>query len=164
MATLDDKEIAAKRAAIAAKAAAFFAGAPQSDRIVGLAYSIGGKVRGVRWFLSHKLFTLHRDTLVNTLAVEAITEAGAPKEPSKPGGGPSATGPVSAALAASAAPAAVVQFIAEIQAAAVKEKRETQAGNVNEYRSSEKGYGSAAMMKPAPAAAPKAVTVDFVAK
>jgi hypothetical protein len=57
-----------------------------------------------------------------------------------------------------------VKFIAEIQAGAVKEKRETRGGNVNAYRSTDKGYGSEALVSPSPAAPPTAVTVDFVAK
>lgn len=69
----------------------------------------------------------------------------------------------------------MVEFIADIQAAAVKEKQATKADNVNEYRSAKSGYGSSTYMKPsatataAPAAAatiapPKAVTEDFVSK
>jgi hypothetical protein len=155
MATLDDKEVAAKRSAIAARVGAFFAGAEQKEKIVGLAYAVGGKVRSVRWFWSHTLFELHKDTLVQTAAVEAITAEAAPGAEKK---------------ATPVAPTAVVQFIADIKRAA-EEQRATSAGNVNAYRSAKDGYGSKTMMAPAaasPEAAPKApprpVTEDFVAK
>lgn len=162
MATLDDKEVAAKRAAVAGKVNGFLGSAEQKERIVGLAYAVDGKVRSVRWFWSHTLFELHRDTLVQTAAVEALTAESA--------------GGAGAAKAPAIAPGAVVQFIADIKRSA-EEARTTRAGNVNAYRASEQGYGSKTMMPPAaasPTAMPEAaaapvtpvtpVTVDFVAK
>jgi hypothetical protein len=155
MATLDDKEVAAKRAAITTKATSFFASAEAKEKIVGLAYAVDGKVRAVRWFWNNKLFNLHKDTLLQTAAVEAITAE-------------SAGGPGQAAKAPPATPAAVVQFIADIKKSATEEKRATRAGNVNAYRKAEAGYAAETMMAPSPAAttaAPKSpVTVDFVAK
>lgn len=153
MATLDDKEIAAKRSALAAKVSAFLAGAEQKEKIVGLAYAVDGKVRSVRWFWSHTLFELHKDTLIQTAAVEAITADAAASEAGQ--------------KARPIAPAAVVDFIADIRRSA-EEQRATRAGNVNAYRAAKDGYGSKTMMAPpaaaAPSAMPKPVTEDFVAK
>ena len=73
-------------------------------------------------------------------------------------------------------PDAVSAFIAQVSAAKVDEKRDTAAGNINEYQQSATAYGSKTMMKPkmaataspgAPPAPPaKAVPIsaDFVAK
>ena len=66
------------------------------------------------------------------------------------------------------APAAVEAFVKAVDAAAVSEKRDTQGGNVNEYKESSQAYGSKTMFKGAagkPGASPKKpVSSDFTAK
>jgi hypothetical protein len=123
-------------------------GAP-SDAVVGFAYAVDGKVRGARWFANHRIFELYRSTLANTAAVDALT---AQAEAAANGSPPVATPPV--------APTAVSDFVVAIEEAKVKDARATRADNVNEYRETDKGYGSRTVAKP-PAAAPAAAPVDF---
>jgi hypothetical protein len=152
MATLDDPEIARQREALAARVASHFQSIEPKDGVVGLAYAVDGKVRAVRWFASHQVFELARPSLANTAAVDALT--------AKAAGSTAETRP--------AQPSDVVAFVREVQQEQVKEERETQAANKNEYKESGQGYGSRTMLKPAqaPAGAPKSVPLssDFVAK
>lgn len=164
MATLDDAEVVAQRGALAAQAGAFLDSVSPSNAVVGLAYAIDGKVRSVRWFANHAIFSMYRSTLINTAAVDAITA----RAQRVPGEAPPAIAPLG--------PEAVTAFIAQVSAAKVDEKRDTAAGNINEYQQSATAYGSKTMMKPkmaataspgAPPAPPaKAVPIsaDFVAK
>lgn len=164
MATLDDAEVTAQRTALSGKAVAFLDSVSPSNGVVGLAYAIDGKVRAVRWFANHSIFTMYRATLINTAAIDSIT-ARAQRAPGDPPKGIATLGPD-----------AVSAFIASVTAAKVDEKRDTEAGNINEYQQSNAAYGSKTMMKvkaAAPAAtagaappAPRSVPIssDFVAK
>jgi hypothetical protein len=157
-ATLDDAEIGKVTSAVARRVAAFVDGFAPQREVVGIAYAVEGRVRGVRWFANHDLFTMYKETLFQTAAVEAVTAqraavAGAPKQPAPQ-------------------PEAVKTFIAEIEAAPVAEERSTSGQNVNHYKETKKGYGSTASFKAAPGApAPSAtakkartISADFVGK
>jgi hypothetical protein len=144
MATLDDAEIKRRRDAIVASAKAAIDGTTPADSVVGFAYAIDGQVRGVRWFVNHKVFVLFEKTLLNTAAIDSITSAASGQRP----------------RAASASPSDVASFVASVEKEAVKEKRSTAGQNDNEYKDSDKAYGSKTMLKPSPAA-PKAPAVEF---
>lgn len=169
LATIDDPEVQKRRAALAAKVAAHLRGAPQPADVVGMAYGISGKVRGVRTFMSHRIFRSYVDVLSNTAALEAITAeaSGAP-----------AGGKVDAE--------AVVAFVKAVESGS-RTERDTAAANANAYYDHSVGYGSMAVLKspkaaaaapassaaPADSAAPaptatstsrKAITRDFLAK
>jgi hypothetical protein len=168
-ASIDDQELTPKRAALADRLATSLNGLRPQREIVGVAYAIDGRVRGVRWFANHRLYELHRATLLQTAALEAITaeRAGAPP--------PEAAAPITAE--------AVKTFVTEIEGEKVAEERPTAGENINDYRESKKGYGSSAKFKPgssiasatskeapppgAPSAAKKkpiSISSDFVAK
>jgi hypothetical protein len=157
MATIDDPEIARKRASLADKVSTHLEDVEPSHDVVGLAYAIDGKVRSVRWFANHQIFELARPALTNAAAVDALTA-----KVERNGAAPAST-VVDAK--------AVVDFVQEVQHEQVKEKRDTQAANKNEYRESEKAYGSSTMLKSGfgtgaggPPAAEAPVSVDFLAK
>jgi hypothetical protein len=150
MATLDDGEVAAARTKLAGEVHEFLNRAEPQPNVVGLAYAVDGEVRAVRWFLNHRLFTMHSETLVNTAAVEAITAKTARKG-----------APPAASLAV--APAAVTKFVDEIQNAKVEERPAAPAAdNAYEYQESDQGYGSKAVVQSK--GKPKAVTQDFLKK
>jgi hypothetical protein len=155
MATVDAADVVARRVALTQKIDAYLRSVDPADSVVGFAYAVDGKVRSVRWFASHKVFTLFKGTLEGTAAMEAITiqarntAAGKPAAPPPP-----------------MAPAAVVTFIDDIQTSRVKEERGTPAMNVNELRESGQGYSSSTMLKPAagqPAAPRKKVSTSVSA-
>jgi hypothetical protein len=150
-ATLDDKQIKAKRNQLAKGIAAYVAKLPARDQVVGLAYAVNGKVRGVRWFMNRQLFEMHRATLVNTAIVEAMTGQALAKANPKQ------------ALAKPVAPTAVAKFVGEIAASKQRQARATKAANVNHYQIGKKGAGSRALLPAAPGAKPKAVTHDYAA-
>ena len=168
LATIDDPEVQKKRATLAAKVVAHLRGAPQPTDVVGLAYGVSGKVRGVRTFMSHRIFRSYVDVLANTAALESITAevSGAPAE-----------GTVDAG--------AVTAFVRAVESGS-RTERDTPAANANAYYDHSVGYGSMAVLKspkaasaasaaatdsagPAPTAtatstARKAITRDFLAK
>jgi hypothetical protein len=146
MATLDDAEIKKRRDSLVASARGAIDGTSPSDSVVGFAYAIDGRVRGVRWFVNHKVFLLFEKTLLNTAAIDAITAG--------------ASGASGASGRATASPSDVASFVAAVEKESVKEKRATAAQNNNEYKESDKAYGSKAVMKP-PASAPKAAPIEF---
>lgn len=148
LATLDDKEVQAKRAALAGRVEAFLKATTPQRELVGMAYAIDGKVRGVRWFAHHDVFELQRVTLVNTAAIDAITAQGAK---------PAATPP-------RVTPDAVARFVAEVEETREKQERDTAGANVNVYSESGRGFGSTTRLKASPAAKPVNVSSDFVAK
>lgn len=133
MATLDDGEVAAKRRALAEAAVGWLASVQPNDTVVGYAYAVDGQVRGARWFANHAIFALHRATLIEAAAVDAITEA------AKRGG--------ARAPEVKLGPAAVTAFLASAEEPKVEEARETPAANTNEYKESEKAYRSKTTMK-----------------
>ncbi len=136
-ASLEDGEIAAARAALAQKVGAFVDGIDPQREVVGIAYAVEGKVRGVRWFANHALYGMYREALFNTAALEAITAERAA------GGPPKAAAPPPT-------PEAVKAFIDEIDRAQVTEERPTLGENVNAYKESKGGYGSASTLKASP--------------
>lgn len=167
LATIDDAEVQKKRAALAAEVTAHLRGVPQPTDVVGMAYAVSGKVRGVRTFMSHRIFRSYMEVLANTAALEAITAA--------------ASGAPADAPAVDAA--AVVAFVKAIESGS-RSERDTSAANANEYYDHAVGYGSKAVLKsaskappaaqaPAEASAapaatapakPKAITRDFLSK
>lgn len=157
LATVDDAAVVKQRADLASRIASVLDGVRPGEDVVGVAYAIDGQPKGARWFSHHKVFTMVEKKLASGIAFEAITakaeaEARGDKSPPK----------------AAPAPAAVDAFIKDVQAQAVKERRDTAGQNVNDYRESTQGYGSSTMMKPSaktgarPPAKP--VSVDVLSK
>lgn len=169
LATLDDAEVTKQIDALATRISAALDAVAPSEQLVGFAYAIDGEVRGARWFSHRRIYALAKDKLVRTLAVDALAAQNA----AKAAGNAVFSGPAPKAEA-------VGTFIAEVEAVATEEKRETRAGNDNHYRESAKAWGSRTvlhkgrMQKPAaraaegaaPAAEAQAVPIsfDFVAK
>jgi hypothetical protein len=174
-ASLDDAELRAERERAAGAIAGFFDERKTPGDVVGLAYAVDGKVRGVRWFANHQIFGLFR----GPLAESAAAEAGASRRQAKDSGAaPEAHAAVTTAD--------VRGFLDEVDKAPVAEERATAGENVNTYRESGSGYGSkvkfsakAAASRPSkpspremsvesatPAASPADVTLssDFVRK
>jgi hypothetical protein len=152
MATLDDEAMAHKRAAVSGEAQNFLKAVPAAGSVVGLAYAVDGKVRGVRWFFNHDVFAKYGETLVNTAVLDALT-ADASRGPEEP------------AVSGACEPMQVATFITKIEAGQV-EQRDTNAQNINEVREADVGYSSSATLK-APAKGggkSKAVTKDFLSK
>lgn len=144
LATLDDEELKARREKLAEQIAAYFDALPHKADVVGLAYAVGGEVRSVRWFFGAKVFGHFRPTLVNTAVVEALAVATADGDP-----------------ATTATAEDVQAFVKAMQAAPVKETRDTAAGNVNDYAESEKGFRAGCRLKAAP---DKPVSMDFTSR
>ena len=168
LATIDDAEVQKRRATLAAEVASHLRGAPQPTDVVGMAYAVSGKVRGVRTFMSHRIFRSYVEVLANTAALEAITASAT---------GEADPGKVDAA--------AVAAFVKAVESGS-RTERDTPAANANSYYDHEVGYGSMAVLKsPKAAAAPtgtstagaapgspaaaataklKAITRDYLAK
>jgi hypothetical protein len=113
--------------------------------VVGLAYAVDGKVRNVRWFQGASAFALFRSTLLESAALDALTAQEQSGKRSAP----------------KVEAAAVYDFMREVEAGTA-ETRETDGQNRNEYKESEKGYGSKTRLKSQPAAAP--ISHDYMAK
>ncbi len=144
-ATLEDRELAAERDALAAEVVAYLAQAQPSAKVVGLAYGVAGQVHTARWFLNHQLFSMHRDTLVKTAALEAITARQSGED---------------SAGAAPLTPEAVVAFVDGIRKASdVAAAEEVVGDQVRERYEGKQGYAwslsTAAPAKAASSAAPK---------
>lgn len=148
LATLDDETVRARRGALAKRMLGHLTRLAESERPVGIAWAVDGKVRGVRWFASPSLFELFRETLVNTAAADAISAESGTRATRPP--------PVSEKD--------VLSFIREIEAEQAEE-RATPADNVNEYKKAKAGYGSSTRIKAGPAAKPAPVlSKDYAAK
>ncbi len=139
-ASLDDAGLRAERERGAAAALAFFDGQKPARDVVGLAYAVDGRVRGVRWFVNHQLFGLFRGALAESATAEASTARRADPGAKAPNTTPAPVGPVSAAD--------VRAFLDEIDRAPVAEERATAGENVNTYRESGSGYGSEVKFSP----------------
>lgn len=147
MATYADKDVGRRREALAKAADAALRAAVRPREIVGFAYAIDGKVRGARWFLSHKLFEEYRGTLINTAAMDALTSSSGTKR----------------RRAAKAPKAAAVRdFVHGLRKAKVKKTAKTKSRNENRYRESDAGYSAEAIV--ADENGDVTVTVDVVAK
>jgi hypothetical protein len=157
LATVDDPAITGQRRELAGQIDVVLGAVKPQEDVVGIAYAIDGDVRGVRWFAHHAVFELVRKKLVTGIAFDAIVaRAEAEAQHRAPSTKPAP------------APAAVDAFVKNVEDAAVKEQRDTAAGNVNEYKESSQAYGSKTMFKGAsskPGASPKKpVSSDFTAK
>ncbi len=157
LATVDDAAMKKERSELAAKIEGALAAVQPQQELVGVAYAIDGDVRGVRWFAHHDVFEMVRKKLVTGIAFDAIVaraEAVAQHRPPSTKPAP--------------APAAVDAFVSSVDAAAVKEQRDTAGANVNEYKESSQAYGSKTMFKGAaskPGASPRRpISSDFTAK
>lgn len=153
MATVDDEELSARRASLSKDLLAFLGSVEAPRSVVGLAYAIDGKVRGVRWFFNHDLFARYGETLVNTAVLDALTAEATAK------------GMGQAVPSGACEPAQVATFIAQIESGRL-EQRDTAAQNVNDVRESDVGYGSSASLKASGKGGgkKKAVTKDFLSK
>ncbi|MBN2191320.1 MAG: hypothetical protein JW751_00765 [Polyangiaceae bacterium] len=78
MATLDAPDVAAQRTALAGAVKEYLARGKAPEDLVGVAYAVDGRIKGVRWFANHSLFSLFEETLINTAAVDAVTSPGRP--------------------------------------------------------------------------------------
>ncbi len=144
LASVDDRELSERRARVAKAIASRLDGAKPNEALVGMAYAVGGKVRGARWFANRQLFSMFRDVLVNTAAMDAVSSP------------PSATPDRVDAHE-------VVSFVKEVDSAEAEEKA-TPAANVNEYKKAAKGYGSATKLKASPKRRAAPISKDYVAK
>jgi len=167
LATLDDEEVVAQIDALAARITSALDAVTPETHVVGFAYAIDGKVHGARWFSHRTIYGLAKGKLVRTVAVDAL----AAQHAAKAAGRAAFTGPAPKADAVDA-------FIAEVEAVAEEEKRETPAGNDNHYRESKRAWASKTVLhkgrlkKPAAAAdaaaeanaEPVPLSFDFVAK
>lgn len=97
-------------------------------RVVGLAYAVGGDVKGARWFVTHDLYRENRETLLNTMALESSAGKSAP---------------------GAATPSAedVSSFLSDLRASEVQETTKTRSLNRNRYRENEAGYSSEALVE-----------------
>lgn len=158
LATMDDAQIAQRRASIASQLTTAVGRADRQDKLVGVAYAVDGKVKGVRWFAGTKLFQLHRETLLHTAAMEAIAA--------------SASRPAGAAAPAPARAEAVAAFVTEMEKEAVAE-RKAKADDAIAVKKNASGYASettvfvdepAATPGAPPVKKPKSLSKDFVKK
>lgn len=149
LATLDDETMRARRGALAQRMTLHLTEIAETERPVGIAWAVDGRVRGVRWFASASLFELFRETLVNTAAADAVSSETGSKATRPP--------PVTSKD--------VLSFIQQIDAEQAEE-RSTPADNVNEYKKAKAGYGSSTRLKGvSPSAKPAApLSKDYAAK
>jgi hypothetical protein len=131
MATYDDREIGARRKKLSQRARKALKVAPQERKVVGLAWAIDGDVRAARWFASRALFEQHRDKLVETAAMEAVTVAASSSGAKK---------------AAKTSARDVRDFIREVRKAKVEATKKTRGMNANRYRKSKRGYAAEAVV------------------
>lgn len=134
LASLSDKDISKKRTAIARKLEGYLSDISKPSSMVGLAYAVDGQVRGARWFINHDVYKKFKPTLVNTMAVEAITAQSEAKANGR-------------AMIKRKVPAKEVQkFVSDLKQAAVKERKKTKASNDNAYKETATGYNSDCFM------------------
>jgi hypothetical protein len=155
LAAVDDPAITRDRTELAGQVAAVLGAVRPEEDVVGIAYAIDGEIRGVRWFAHHRVFAIVEKKLVNGIALEAITanaEARARPQAIKP----------------PPPPAAVAAFVKAVEAESVKEQRETSGANKNEYKESERAFGSRTVLRassrPRGATSAVQVSADFTAK
>ena len=150
LATLDDKEVSKRRNKVKGKLTKWLKGVPNQEKIVGLAYAVDGEVKGARWFINHSVLSKFRDTLLNTMATEALTAQSAAKSAGRK-------------MITKKAKAKEVQgFVTELRKSAVKEKKKTKGANENRYRETDKGFASDCVIDVDGEAMP--VTSDFLYK
>jgi hypothetical protein len=145
MASMDDKDVIRKRSALAKRITDKLTAAEPNAALVGFAYAVNSRVKGVRWFSSNALFKTFRGVLANTAASDAITLEGQPAQGSNPG------------------PEAIVRFVTEIEKTPAQE-RATPAENANDYKSAPSGYSAKTKLRAGKSAPAVPVSKDFVAK
>lgn len=150
MATVDDRKLVAKRQRLAARATGFLRGQADAGQVVGFAYAVDGKVRGVRWFMNHQLFDLYAEALLETAALEALTAQA------------DATAHARPVARLSASPQSVAAFVAARKRAKRTVKKKTSGDNVNEYQFSDEGYKSNVRYRPKPSAPPKTLSAEYL--
>jgi len=150
LASLDDKEVSKRRKATKKKISKWIKGVPNREMMVGMAYAVDGEVKGARWFINNSVLSKFQDTLLNTMATEALTAASAAKSAGRK-------------MVTRKAKAKEVQgFVTELRKSAVKKKEKTKGGNENRYRETDKGFASDCVMDVDGEAMP--VTSDFLYK
>jgi hypothetical protein len=144
MASMDDRDVIRKRSALAKRISDKLTAVEPNSALVGFAYAVNARVKGVRWFSCNALFKTFRDVLVNTAAADAIALVAEVAEQPVPG------------------PAAITRFVTEIEKAPAAE-RATPAENANDYKSAPSGYSAKTKLKSRNAPAVP-VSKDFMAK
>jgi hypothetical protein len=130
MATLDATDVVEARDAVASRVTARLGRVTPAGAVVGCAYAVDGRLKGVRWFANSRVFELFREVLVRTLDAITARAGNAPKAPP------------------SLAPTVVKELIEAVDASEQKREQATAAENVNEYYFSGEGYGSRTRLKP----------------
>lgn len=135
-ASVTDPKLSQERDAIAEKVVAALDARPVAENMVGLAYAVNGEVRTVRYFANNKLFSMFREQLTKTAALEALTARN---------GTPKAKG-----LNDELTPAdEVASFVIAIRDNPDNvTDREGPEGNSTRYYHSARGYGATAMYLP----------------
>lgn len=159
LATVDDATLMKEREALAARLEKALATVAPRSSMIGFAYAVDGAIKGARWFGHHRLYAMHEKKLLRSVALEAATANAEAR----------AAGKATNTAATPPPRSAVEEFIASVDKQEVKEERETTAENVNEYKESEKAFGSSTKMKSKPGAAKaapgkKALSADVTAK
>ncbi|MBM4355334.1 MAG: hypothetical protein FJ109_16370 [Deltaproteobacteria bacterium] len=150
LATLADDDVSRRRRDLVEEVEEYVDDLSDHSDVVGLAYAVDGQVRGARWFLNHDIYGKFENTLVSTMANEALTAQAAARSAGRP-------------VDASAVDGEAVQdFVDDLRTAAVKEKKKTLGGNENRYRETSRGYNSECVMEEGGKAVP--VTTDFLSK
>ena len=150
LASLDDKDVSKERKRIKGKVTKWLKDVPNGKKVVGLAYAVDGEVRGARWFINNSVLSKFRDTLLNTMATEALTAKSAAKSAGRK------------VVTKKAKAKSVQGFVTELRNSAVKEKKKTAGGNENRYRETDKGFSSDCVIDMDGEAMP--VTSDFLYK
>ncbi len=146
LASLDDGQLVAKRVALAGKVLRHLQVAAPARSVVGVAYAVNGRVKGARWFVNHDVFSLFREVMVNTSAMDAITD---PASGATQGPPPKAS--------------AVARFVTEAARAKTRKVKATKADNVNEYVESDRAFGATTLQKK-PSGKSVKMSSDYVAK
>jgi hypothetical protein len=145
MASMDDRDVIRKRSVLAKRISEKLGAVEPNSALVGFAYAVNSRVKGVRWFSSNALFKTFRDVLLNTAAADAIALADEAAEGPIPG------------------PSAITRFVTEIERAPAAE-RATPAENANDYKSAPSGYSAKTKLRAQKNAPAVPVSKDFVAK
>ena len=145
LASMDDREVMSRRSALSKRIGEKLAAVEPKLELVGFAYSVNARVKGVRWFSSSALFKTFREVLINTVAADAIAQSKLAMEGAAP------------------PPAAVVRFVTEIEKAPAQE-RTTPAENANDYKRAPAGYSAKTKLRANPAAPAVPLSTDLMAK
>ncbi len=149
VASVGDPKLRARQRRLGKRVQQFLSRQPNKRRIVGLAYAIDGRVRMVRWYANHKLFTLLAPAVLNTAALEAISiKSSAPKKKGSK-------------ITRTVHPKDVAKFVAARKKAIRTIRRKTAGQNENVYRFSKKGYASRLLMKRKGTSAPVSAISAF---